>query len=284
MRIVGVLDRAVRVMSGGRFRVCEPSDLAAQSGLLTYDPNTSVIVPAGQRIYDPTVFDRYDLRSQRVVPIEQPEVRFGHLDLLMAEAQRARSYGEKRLSIDRYQQSLPLLVPGKGVLLDACTPTPRPEVRQHVEKLGYEYRAIDIGGDGVTAEYQDLSALTYPDESVAAVLSVDTVEHIPNWRQALREIYRVLADGGTAVIHMPCYYYEKPESEPIVGDQDPWGHVAYFSARELVEEMDRTGFVVQRIGMNMDYGALVCALLKQRQTKLPASGLELDRSAAPATL
>lgn len=60
--------------------------------------------------------------------------------------------------------------------------------------------------------------------------------------------------------------------------------VAYFSARELVEEMDRTGFVVQRIGMNMDYGALVCALLKQRQTKLPASGLELDRSAAPATL
>jgi SAM-dependent methyltransferase len=270
MRIVGMLDRAVGLMSAGRLKVCRPSDLAAQAGLPTYDPNTSVLVPAGQRIYDPTVFDRYDLRSQRVVPVDQPAVRFGHLDLLMAEAQRARSYGEKRLSIDRYQQSLPLLVPGKGVLLDACTPTPKSEVTQHVESLGYEYRAIDIGGDGVAAEYQDLSALTYADESVAAVLSVDTIEHIPNWRQAIREIYRVLEDSGTAVIHMPCYYYEKPTSEPIVGNQDPWGHVAYVSARELIEEMDRAGFVVQRIVMNMDYGALVCALLKQRKSKLPA--------------
>ena len=131
-----LLSRAFRAMSRGTLTPAGLGRLAVRNRLPTYDPQVSMLAPVGQRIYDPIVFDRYDLRSQRVVPIEQPEVRFGHLDLLMAEVQRARSYGEKRLSIDRYQHSLALLVPGKGVLLDACTPTPKPEVRQHVESSG----------------------------------------------------------------------------------------------------------------------------------------------------
>ena len=34
--------------------------------LLTYDPAKEIVVPKGQAIYDPNVFGRYDLASQRV--------------------------------------------------------------------------------------------------------------------------------------------------------------------------------------------------------------------------
>ncbi len=154
-----------------------------------YDPATHVIapashvvVPAGMSIYDPDVFGRYDLASQQIVPKTEGAQRTGNLDLLMEQAQRYRRQGRIQPDAERYAQTLPLLVAGSGILLDACTPSPRDDVRACAQRLGYTYRAADLNGDGTQVDKQDLTRLTYADASVAAVLSVDTLEHIPEWR------------------------------------------------------------------------------------------------------
>ncbi|MFA5916284.1 MAG: methyltransferase domain-containing protein [Burkholderiales bacterium] len=232
-----------------------------------YDPATQVVVPTGMSIYDADVFGRYDLASQVIVPKSEGERRTGNLDVLMEQAQRYRRHGRIQPDSERYAQTLPFLVAGSGILLDACTPRPRDDVRDCAERLGYTYRAADLNGDGQRVDKQDLTSMTYQDASVAAVLSVDTLEHIPQWKVAVTEIYRVLQDEGLFVVHVPCYYFDKSVSEPIREGADPWDHVVYFSARDLMAALDLAGFVVLRAVMNFDYGAVVLMAVKSVSIK-----------------
>jgi ubiquinone/menaquinone biosynthesis C-methylase UbiE len=49
----------------------------------------------------------------------------------------------------------------------------------------------------------DHRPLPYPDAQFALVTCVETIEHLENFREVLREIYRVLQPGGWAVITTP---------------------------------------------------------------------------------
>ena len=51
--------------------------------------------------------------------------------------------------------------------------------------------------------HQDLTALSYPDDQFEHVLSFDCLEHIPHYRQALREIFRVLRPQGKLLFSVP---------------------------------------------------------------------------------
>jgi SAM-dependent methyltransferase len=72
-------------------------------------------------------------------------------------------------------------------------------------KLEYsEYRdAVDprTPFDGVRNE--DVCDLSYPDESFDLVLTSDTLEHVPDFRQAFHEIRRVLKPGGRHIFTIP---------------------------------------------------------------------------------
>jgi SAM-dependent methyltransferase len=236
----------------------------------TFNPSThglyqlgkEIVVPAGQAIYDPKVFGRYDLVSQRVVPKADgvpPEL--WNLDLLMAEAQRYVRDAPVKLETDRYSLTLSLLSPGRGLCLDACTNQPLERVRESVSALGYEYTPIDLHGDGQSVRIEDVTRLSFSDRSVARILSLDTLEHIEDYKRAIAELYRVLAEDGCAFFHVPCYYFEKANSEPIAAGVDPWGHVRYFSARELIGALAEAGFIILRVAFQLDYGAVlvVCA-------------------------
>jgi len=255
-----------------------PSRQAGEGhNLLTYDPAREIVVPKGQAIYDPKVFGRYDLASQRVVPKSSAELRpFANLDLLTAEAQRHRGAGSCQLPNDRYSLVLAELRSGAGVCLDACTNAPRQDVREAVELHGYVYQPIDIAGDGSAVLKEDLTNLTLEDNSVSAVLSVDTLEHIPDYATAIRQLYRVLADDGIAILHVPCYYFEKPFSEAIQPGIDPFGHVYYFSARDLLRVLDAAGFIVLRAHFNLDYGALLCVSIKKSSLKRPGDAKPVE--------
>ena len=50
---------------------------------------------------------------------------------------------------------------------------------------------------------QDIQALTYPDASFDLVLTSETLEHIPDFRQALTETRRVLRPGGRHIFTVP---------------------------------------------------------------------------------
>lgn len=240
--------------------------------LLPYNPRTHGLyelgkelkLPPGQGIYDPRVFGRYDLASQRVVPKDSAEQGLLSLDLdrRMAAAQRHVHTSPPPIETDRYSEVLALLGAGFGVCLDACTTSPEPRVRDAIAALGYEYVPIDLEGDGTAVRRENLTHLSLDDESVSVVISLDTLEHIEDYPRALAEIFRVLRPCGLAVLHVPCYYLDKPRSEPIQPSVDPWDHVRYFSARELVDNVVGVGFTLLRLGLQLDYGAALCVAAK----------------------
>ena len=229
-----------------------------------YQLGKEIVVPSGQAIYDPKVFGRYDLASQRVVSKADgvpPEL--WNLDLLMAEAQRFVRDAPVKLETDRYTLTLSLLGPGRGICLDACTNQPLERVRESVSALGYEYVPVDLYGDGQHVRIEDVTRLSLSDGSVARILSLDTLEHIEDYKRAIAELYRVLAEDGYAYFHVPCYYFEKVHSEPIVAGVDPWGHVRYFSARELIGALAGAGFIILRVALQLDYGAVLIVAAKR---------------------
>jgi hypothetical protein len=223
-----------------------------------FDARTQQAITNKLQTIDPAVFGRYDLTGQKVVPADAEDPGILSLDL---DRETLRAQGLVRqhpdvLERERYDLVFPHLPPGSGTLLDACTMAPAPGVRARARKLGYDYLPIDIlPARGVQRE--DVTALSFADGSIAGILSLDTLEHVEDYQAALREFHRVLAPGGVALVHVPVYFFDRPESAPIAPDTDPWDHVRYFSAHELARELRAAGFTLLRLGLHLDYGAAV---------------------------
>lgn len=60
----------------------------------------------------------------------------------------------------------------------------------------------------------DLTALRRADASVDAIVSLDVLEHVPDYRAALRECARVLRPGGVLVLTVP-FYDDRDTNEQI---------------------------------------------------------------------
>lgn len=66
-----------------------------------------------------------------------------------------------------------------------------------------------LGGQG-RVNYQDATSLDFNDASLDAVASFDVLEHIPDYRRALREFARVLRPGGLCVATFP--FNDRPQT------------------------------------------------------------------------
>ncbi len=71
-----------------------------------------------------------------------------------------------------------------------------------------------VDADGVRCE--DLTALTFPDDSFDLVITSDVMEHIYDIRSAFAEITRVLKPGGIHVFSIPNDWPFPEHSEPRV--------------------------------------------------------------------
>lgn len=69
------------------------------------------------------------------------------------------------------------------------------------ELPGLKYSEFASGDPAIP--HEDLMKLSYADSSFDIVLTSDTLEHVPDVKQALSEIYRVLKPGGVHVCTVP---------------------------------------------------------------------------------
>jgi len=119
--------------------------------------------------------------------------------------------------------------------------------RMHGNKL---YETADLMQDGVTHRV-DITDTKLPDGAYDVVMANHVLEHIPDDRAALRELYRLLKPGGNALLTVPINptrpTYENPS---ITTAPERWAH---FSAHDhlryygldFTERLTEAGFHVE---------------------------------------
>lgn len=118
---------------------------------------------------------------------------------------RCRSYARHRgfawLLQHQLADELVRLASGKGRrLLFAPEPGVARLAGRHLDRI--EGADLDGAREGVTL-IEDLQALTLPDASVDFAAAFHVLEHVPDDRQAMRELPRVLAPGGRLLLCVP---------------------------------------------------------------------------------
>jgi len=70
----------------------------------------------------------------------------------------------------------------------------------------------EFGSKDPAVRHEDLTTLSYPDASFDFVLTSDTLEHVPDFDQAMRETLRILRPGGAHLFTIPILW-DRPTRE-----------------------------------------------------------------------
>ena len=179
---------------------------------------------------------------------------------------KCRSQVRHRLLVDALQfipgLSLKELADGKRILHFApeglTTPLFMPRAAT--------YKTADFMRDDVDAQLDLTNMPSQADNSVDLLICCDVLEHVPDHVQGMREMFRVLAPGGTAILTVPQKdNLEKTESDPTITDPQErlrrFGqedHVRIFG-NDMVSLLESVGFEVRAI----DAGAFPPDLVKK---------------------
>jgi SAM-dependent methyltransferase len=128
--------------------------------------------------------------------------------------------------------------------------SPEPCLEQRLSRLpNLDYVSIDLelGRAMVVA---DLTALQWADDSFDCILCVHVLEHIPDDVGAMRELRRVLAPGGWAVIQVPLGRgetvedFDAPPAERHARFGDPT-HVRAYGRANYEDRLRSAGFQLE---------------------------------------
>jgi SAM-dependent methyltransferase len=117
---------------------------------------------------------------------------------------------------------------------------------------GLRYVTADL--DPAKGELQvDITHLTLPHGSFGAILCSHVLEHVDDDRAAMRELFRVLAPGGWAIVMVPLDVGRETtyEDASIITPADrervfgQWDHVRLY-APDIVDRLGEAGFDVAR--------------------------------------
>jgi SAM-dependent methyltransferase len=113
-----------------------------------------------------------------------------------------------------------------------------------------EARELDPTGDYLAL---DASLLPFQDCSINAVVFFDLLEHVPEYKRMLQEIYRVLAPEGVLHFYTPLedqpgsIYHVLRASERVplrTWKRDHVGHINFFRAQEVIRDVWNSGLAV----------------------------------------
>lgn len=115
-------------------------------------------------------------------------------------------------------------------------------------KKKYDYLPVDLDGKKAMMA-MDLTAITFDDNSFDAIVCNHLLEHIPDEKKAIKELYRVLKPGRWASIQVPINgnitqedlsVTDPKERLRLYGQEE---HVRYYG-RDFADRIKNTGFEV----------------------------------------
>lgn len=112
-----------------------------------------------------------------------------------------------------------------------------------------EYISADIDPSQAMVK-QDITNLSFPDNSFDLIFCSHVLEHIENDRKAMSEILRVLKPGSTAIIQVPLYNIENTFEDYTINTPSErekkfgqWNHVRMYG-KDFVSRLEESGFSV----------------------------------------
>jgi SAM-dependent methyltransferase len=175
-----------------------------------------------------------------------------------AECPSCGAYERHRLLFHYLTHTEGLLAPGTRVLHFAANEGIEPQLRARDD---LHYRTADLFAK---ADLKlDLTDIDQPDASWDLVICYHVLEHVDDDREAMREIFRVLAPGGRAILQVPLQHgreatYEDPSiTDPKqrlahFGQED---HVRLYGTADFRRRLEAAGFRVEAL----DYAATLPA-------------------------
>lgn len=127
---------------------------------------------------------------------------------------------------------------------------PEPGLRRELERrYGRRYITADLM-PGRAKRTMDITAIDFPDASFDVTVCSHLLEHVPDDRRALAELYRTLKPGGTAFLMFPVAG-DKTDEDPSVTDpaererrfRHP-EHVRIYGLADARERIMEAGFSV----------------------------------------
>jgi SAM-dependent methyltransferase len=129
---------------------------------------------------------------------------------------------------------------------------PGPSIRRWLLSLpNVRYVSTDID-PRVADVVADLTFLPFADESQDLIICLHVLEHVPDDRKAIGELFRVLRTGGKAVIQVPPSPFEETLEDPSITDPrererlfGQFDHVRLCGA-DYAQRLEEPGFEVTR--------------------------------------
>ena len=183
------------------------------------------------------------------------------------------------MSLER-QRFLAIVLDGLAPVLDGAelfvdvAPSPQTsKLFQALRPKRYVRVDIDPAADGRQVDVQaSLTHLPFADSSVAAMVCYHVLEHIADDSAAMREITRVLAPHGLAIVQVPWRPNAPTDEDPDAGRDErirrfgQADHVRYYG-RDFEDRLRAAGLDVRRFTPGALLGASACAWMNLKATE-----------------
>jgi len=136
---------------------------------------------------------------------------------------------------------------------------PAPALAAFIRKYSFiNYRSADLFMPGVDDVVDITNMTAYADNSKDIFICSHILEHIPDDRKAMRELFRILKPGGFGIAMVPImltleHSYENAPAETASERWKHYGqddHVRIYSKNDFISRLKETGFKVNQYDVN----------------------------------
>jgi len=133
-------------------------------------------------------------------------------------------------------------------------------LRRKLESLGcsYVYRTADLFNQYVDDRVDIMDMRIYKDGQFNFFICSHVLEHVPDDRKALRELFRITQPSGAGIVMAPISLdAEEIDEDPAISNEaEAWrrfgqnDHVRIYSRKGFVERLEEAGFQVWQYGVD----------------------------------
>jgi SAM-dependent methyltransferase len=139
-------------------------------------------------------------------------------------------------------------------LLEIAPSKPLTEYLKKTKRISV--RTADLMMSGVDDRVDITKMDCYADKSFDAFICSHVLEHVPDDRKALQELFRVTKPGGWGIVMVPIpLSLNHIDEDPLLADVgERWrrfgqdDHIRMYSKQGFVERIERAGFAVKQLG------------------------------------